>query len=141
MSAIKPSLITHSLIRSSPDFIVLATLTHDVLMSASGSASHSPALPVAKRQKLVAELSVLTSTKSGLAKVLKSLHDRGLLGGDVGSTSERTIRKSAQIGIEEVAHSSTPDGNVVRDIELLPWRETRDCGPIRPFMVPQPSPR
>lgn len=90
-----------------------STLSQLLAMSASSSSQ-----PPAKRRHVVAELHTAAGgTKVGLARVLKALHSKGLLRGDVGAGSERTVRGVIQQGVEDVARSETPYGKVLTTLQ------------------------
>lgn len=70
-----------------------------------------------KRPRLLAQLrSHGGCTKSALAHILHTLHDQGLLSGELGGGSERRIRERTQEQIEACAKQSTPYGRVIQQM-------------------------
>ena len=76
-------------------------------------ASSSSTTDAPKRRRLLAELSTTSCAKTGIAKILKALHGKGLLSDDVAGVSERTLRENLQHGVESFSNVETPYGLVV----------------------------
>lgn len=81
----------------------------------SGSSS-STSIDASKRRRLLAELSTTSCTKTGVAKILKALHSKGLLSDDVAGLSERTLRENLQQGTESFSNMETPYGRVITNL-------------------------
>ena len=76
----------------------------------------SSELPPSKRRQIAAEVANASGTRIGAARVLKLLHRRGLLVDNLGTLTERTLRRAAGLGLEEVAAAETPYGRLVQDL-------------------------
>ena len=93
-------------------------------MSSDTAASSSSSS--AKRARICGHLLATTSsTKTGLAKTLKSLNDEGLLTEPIGEGSENAFRKSPTRRPQELGAESTPYGPCLQEVQLtddLKWK-------------------
>ena len=53
-------------------------------------------------------------TKTALAKILRTLHSRGVLGEGIGEGSERAVRDRIRQDVESTASQMTPFGRLIR---------------------------
>ena len=69
---------------------------------------------------MLADVALASGTRTGAARVLRLLHERGLLSdASLGSLNERTLRRDACEGIEHTAASATtPYGNVIVTLQV-----------------------
>jgi hypothetical protein len=83
--------------------------------------ARSSAKPMSeKRRRLVGDLSALSGTRVGLARVLQRLAAEGYLtDASLGDRSTRTIRRDAQLGIESaIGNATTPYGSVIQNLDV-----------------------
>ena len=97
----------------------------------------SMAAPPAKKAKLLAELRGRAGcTKSALAHILTTLHQKGLLtDASIGSGAVRTVRGRIQAAIESSAQERTPYGKLIDSMHFNAETTIEYCNPFALLFV------
>lgn len=96
----------------------VATCCLKIALYKMASSSSKP--PPPKRRHVLADVAALSGTRASAAKIMKKLHDGGLLKDKtLFATSDRSMRRDASIGTADViASRTTPYGPVLQQMKL-----------------------